>query len=116
MACRFFPYATFHLPHSISRRGTEVVITGAPRKRLACQKRARGFESHPLRHNLFIDFQPDYGRVRLYSRLAPRQADPALQDERPHDLHYGRITAHGDGDKHMAAQAGRNVQASRAVR
>jgi putative endonuclease len=27
-----------------------VVITGAPRKRLACQKRARGFESHPLRH------------------------------------------------------------------
>ena len=33
-----------------SRRGTEVVITGAPRKRLACQKRARGFESHPLRH------------------------------------------------------------------
>ena len=36
---RFFP----------PRRGTEAVITGAPRKRLACQKRARGFESHPLR-------------------------------------------------------------------
>ena len=34
----------------LSRRGTEAVITGAPRKRLACQKRARGFESHPLRH------------------------------------------------------------------
>jgi hypothetical protein len=30
-----------------------VVITGAPRKRLACQKRARGFESHPLRHFVF---------------------------------------------------------------
>ncbi len=33
----------------LCRRGTEAVITGAPRKRLACQKRARGFESHPLR-------------------------------------------------------------------
>jgi hypothetical protein len=30
------------------RRGTEVVVTGAPRKRLVA-KAARGFESHPLR-------------------------------------------------------------------
>ena len=30
-----------------------MVITGAPRKRLACQKRARGFESHPLRQLSF---------------------------------------------------------------
>jgi hypothetical protein len=38
-----------------SRRGTEVVTTGAPRKRLACQKRARGFESHPLRQPILFD-------------------------------------------------------------
>ena len=38
------------LDSRLCRRGTEAVITGAPRKRLACQKRARGFESHPLRH------------------------------------------------------------------
>jgi hypothetical protein len=31
-----------------------VVITGAPRKRLACQKRARGFESHPLRQAISL--------------------------------------------------------------
>ena len=36
------------------RRGTEAVITGAPRKRLACQKRARGFESHPLRQPISL--------------------------------------------------------------
>ncbi len=38
-----------HAESIAGRRGTEAVITGAPRKRLACQKRARGFESHPLR-------------------------------------------------------------------
>src|SRR5688500_9997273 len=32
------------------RRGTEVVVTGAPRKRLVAQA-ARGFESHPLRQS-----------------------------------------------------------------
>ena len=37
-------------PVDTQRRGTEVVVTGAPRKRLV-GKPARGFESHPLRHS-----------------------------------------------------------------
>ena len=37
-------------PVDTLRRGTEVVVTGAPRKRLV-GKPARGFESHPLRHS-----------------------------------------------------------------
>src|SRR5439155_26443260 len=43
----------------LRRRGTEVVVTGAPRKRLVPQG-ARGFESHPLR-------QPSlaFGELRL---------------------------------------------------
>ena len=37
----------------MTRRGTEVVVTGAPRKRLVGQP-ARGFESHPLRHFVLV--------------------------------------------------------------
>src|SRR5688572_23794574 len=43
------------------RRGTEVVVTGAPRKRVVAQA-ARGFESHPLRQpSLNARFARSYG-------------------------------------------------------
>ncbi len=48
-----------------------MVITGAPRKRLACQKRARGFESHPLRHH--------YSFLFFFSLpLSPHRRPPRL--------------------------------------
>ena len=54
-----------------TRRGTEVVVTGAPRKRLV-GKPARGFESHPLRqipHSLHLVER--VGFRRCAARAAP---------------------------------------------
>ena len=99
------------------RRGTEVVVTGAPRKRLV-GKPARGFESHPLRqipHSLRLAER--VGFRRCAARAAPgsnrrgwdslpRPCLPTLDSPVPSvGLAQGRLangaggTVFGDGDR-----------------
>ena len=75
----------------LCRRGTEAVITGAPRKRLACQKRARGFESHPLRHPQLV---ANKQLIRGWRRHCPLCRRPASQKASPASRALHRQQAH----------------------
>ena len=64
------------------RRGTEVVVTGAPRKRLVLHG-ARGFESHPLRQVQLLCF--NHLARRVGSRVRWRATDLKLRPLRGED-------------------------------
>src|SRR5438445_13463895 len=71
----------------VRRRGTEVVVTGAPRKRLVLQG-ARGFESHPLRHSTRpcgsaagASLMASRGRVECPERFQKRESKGSLRSD-----------------------------------